>query len=127
LAAVANNFPAMPDMALAGLQYSVDIAGIGGASTTFPPGSLHLISTTFDTSVIDGVVQFDYTIFDQDTHEATMKQMLNGLCNVMAAGMGVTLATVQAAITVTRTWTYAATLAADSLTGCVMTDTMPYP
>jgi hypothetical protein len=124
---VANNFPAMPDMALAGLQYSVDIAGIGGVSTTFPPGELHLITTTFDTNVIDGVVQFDYTIFDQDAHEATMHQMLNGLCNVMAAGMGVSLATVQAAITITRTWMFAATLAAESLAGCQITDTMPYP
>jgi hypothetical protein len=123
---VANNFPAMPAMGLATLQYSVDIGGIGGASTTFPPGSLHLISTTFETVVTDGVMQFDYTIFDQDAHEATMRQMLNGLCNVMAGGMGVTLATVQAAITITRTWIFAPLDAANS-EGYQFSDTMTYP
>jgi hypothetical protein len=123
---VANNFPVMPDMGLATLQYSIDIAGIGGASTTFPPGSLHLITTTFETAVVDGVMQFNYAIFDQDVHEATMKQMLNGLCNVMAGGMGVTLGTVQAAITITRTWIYAALDAANP-GSYQFTDRMPYP
>ena len=123
---MANNFPAMPGMGLAALQYSIDIAGIGGASTTFPPGSLHLISTSFETVITDGVLQFDYTIFDQDAHEATMRQMLNGLCNVMAGGMGVTLATVQAAITITRTWIYAP-VDATKTAGYQFSDTMTYP
>jgi len=123
---VANNFPSLPDLRLAALQYSVDIAGVGGAAVTFPAGSLHLITTTFETGVTDGVLQFDYTIFDQGAHEATMKQMLNGLCGVMAAGMGITLAAVQAAITITRTWIFADSNASSSA-AFQMSDQMAYP
>jgi hypothetical protein len=123
---VGNNFPVLPDLRLSALQYSVDIAGIGGAAVTFPAGSLHLITTTFETGVVDGVLQFDYSTFDQGAHEAVMKQMLNGLCGVMASGMGITLGTVQAAITITRTWIFAA--ADPAVTEqFTMTDQMPYP
>lgn len=124
---MANNFPVMPDMQLAELQYAVEIGPISGATATFPAGSLHLVNVAFETDVVDGVIQFDYTRFDQDTHEATMTQMLNGLCSVMAQGpLGVGLDEVRSAITIRRTWIYAGTdPGADA--GYQFTDQMPYP
>jgi hypothetical protein len=125
---VANNFPAMPPMQVAGLQYAVQIATIGGVGSTMPPGTLNLISYTFATPDASGVLAFDYTAFDQDAHESQMHNLLNVLCGAMAGNLGQPLAVVQAAFRVARTWIYSAATQVDGqYPGYTMSDQMPYP
>jgi hypothetical protein len=125
---MANNFPVMPGMQLATLQYQVQIAEIGGATMTMPPGDLDLIYTTFGTNNGDGTQSFNYSLFDQDAHEANMKTLLNGLSAAMAANIGVPVPTVQAALTVQRTWIYSAPTQIDGQFPVYqVSDQMAYP
>lgn len=126
---MANHFPSAPSLALAELHYAVNITSITGVGgVVFPAGVLNLIYVSFVTGITGGMVTFDYTLFDQDANEATIATMLTTLATTMATGLGVTTATVQAAITVTRSWVFTPVVQATSPAQTyTTTDQMAYP
>jgi hypothetical protein len=126
---MANNFPVLPVLQVASLQYTVTIPGISGPVNSIPAGQMNLVNFEFETAPDgDGVLQFNYAGFDQDTHEAGVKQLLNGICTAMAANLGVSLATVQAALVVHRVWALVESAVTGGIyPGLTVTDVMTYP
>jgi hypothetical protein len=125
---VASHFPAIPAMSVANLQYRVHMTPVAGNSNSTPDQQLALVQFGFERVDGGGVVTFDYTGFDQDVYETGLHTMLNGICTSWAANVGATLATVQAAMTVERVWTFgSATTLAGSAPQYTLSDFMAYP
>lgn len=126
---MANNFPTLPALQVAALQYTVTIPGIAGPVNSIPAGQMNLVNFEFETAPdVDGILQFNYAGFDQDTHEAGVKTLLNGICSAMAANLGVSLATVQAPLVVHRVWALVdSVMAGGTYPGVTITDIMTYP
>jgi hypothetical protein len=126
---VANHFPAMPAMALAAVQYTIGVGGVSGALNSMPAGQLDLVNFAFMTGTDPtGTMQFDYSHFDQDVYETQLKAMLGQISTVMGGNLAVPAATVQAGLSVTRTWFFCSPI----LVGGVYpqastTDQMAYP
>jgi hypothetical protein len=119
---VANNFPSLPPMSVANVQYFIHMTPVSVGSSSTPQQAVALVNFGFER--VDpgtGNVTFDYSGFDQDTYEAGLKVMLGGICTQWAANLGTVKAVVQAAMTVERTWTF------NGSPGFVMSDFMAYP
>jgi hypothetical protein len=52
-------------------------------------------------------VAYDYSWFDQDTEETSIRSALDAICTTIATLLGVTMAEVQAVVTVRRQWSFA--------------------
>ncbi len=76
---MANHFPVIPSMDVANLQYFVHMTPVVGNSNSTPQQALSLVNFGFTREDGQGVITFDYTGFDQDTYEAGLKTMLNGI------------------------------------------------
>jgi hypothetical protein len=119
----------MPEMQVATLQYHVVMAPVAGPVNWIPGGEYPLINFQFEQAAgEDGTIPFDYSSFDQDTHETAMRALLNGICGAMAGNLGLDLAVVQAAVSVRRTWTMTGpTQVAGSYPSLDIGDFMSYP
>jgi hypothetical protein len=126
---VANNFPVMDAMQVAALQYSVVIEPLAGAVNWIAAAQYPLVSFQFSHDPGDGgPIVFDYTSFDQDTHETQTRALLTAICGAMAGNLGLDVASVQAAVTVQRVWTMTGTAPMmGAYPSCVVTDQMTYP
>jgi hypothetical protein len=121
-------------MAVASLQYNVEVAAVGGAGAgshnATVGGVMSMMNYGFETGTdVDGItILFDYSGFDQDTHEASVKTMLNAMCSSWAASLGVGLAVVQAGLTVNREWGFTGlTPIGGQYPSFTWTEQMPYP
>src|SRR6266496_2892797 len=85
---MANHFPVIPAMSVANLQYFVHMTPVAGNSNSTPQQALSLVNFGFTREDGGGVITFDYTGFDQDTYEAGLKTMLNGICSSWAGNVG---------------------------------------
>jgi hypothetical protein len=128
---VGNHFPAMPNMALAALQYTIVIGGITGPLNSMPAGQLDLVNFAFMTGIDGtGTMQFDYSTFDQDAHETQLKAMLTQIATIMGGNLAVSTATVQAGLSVTRTWFFCSPIqvgTSGTYPQASTTDQMAYP
>ena len=123
-----NHFPVIPAMNVANLQYKVHMTPVAGNSNSTPQQVLMLVQFGFERTDGGGVITFDFTAFDQDTYEAGLRTMLNGICTSWSVNVGATLAVVQAAMTVERVWTFgSASTLAGSAPQYTMSDFMAYP
>lgn len=89
---------------------------------------------TFDTGRTqnsDGTVTvtWDYSLYNKGATETALALRLDQICTPIAALLGLTLAQVQAAVTVKRVWTVTPNIqgAPASSGGTVLTSFMPYP
>jgi len=115
-------------MDVANLQYFVHMTPVAGNSNSTPQQVLSLVNFGFTREDGQGVITFDYSGFDQDAYEAGLKTMLNGICTSWAGNVGAALATVQAAMSVERRWTFgSASTLAGSAPQYTMSDTLAYP
>ncbi len=124
-----NNFPVMPELQLCAVEYAVSFVSLNGQFNSIPAGSLGLVNFGFQRGTdADGTILFDYSAFDQDTYEASLRGLLNQLSAVMAGNVGLPVANVRAGITVTRNWFfYTAGQLDGAYMACPMTDQMLYP
>jgi hypothetical protein len=106
------NHPPVPPVVT--LQYYVQLSALGQGLASVTPGAIEIIQFTF-------TPPGTYTGFDQDTAEAGITSMLNGMCAAWAAITGLTQAAVQAAVVVNRVWTFSAPA------GITWSDVMKYP
>src|SRR6266536_1381517 len=125
---MANHFPVVPSMNVANLQYFVHMTPVAGNSNSPPQQALSLVNFGFTREDGGGLITLDYTGFDQDTYEAGLKTMLNEICSSWACNVGTALATVQAAMSVERRWTFRSASTLDgSAPQYTMSDTLAYP
>jgi hypothetical protein len=106
---VANHFPAMSAMAVINVEYGIEVTSLTGNHNVTRAGSLAMVNYSFGRGTNpDGTVALDYSGFDQDAEEAAMAEVIQALAAAWAApgALGVDVATVLAAIAVTRTWTF---------------------
>jgi hypothetical protein len=80
----------------------------------------------YNTPVLSMVFAFDtpgsFGAFDQAAVESGFAQAITGVCQVLASMSGAALAGLQAQVTVTRSWNWAA-----GASGVTTADTMAYP
>ena len=125
---MANHFPSLVAPSVASLQYVVQMTSVAGPVNSVPSGTFNLVNWEFQQAPVAGILQFSYAGFDQDTYEASLKTQLTGMCTAMATNLGVSLATIQAAMTVMRVWAlYQPVLVGAAYPGVTVTDVMPYP
>lgn len=125
-----NNFPAVPtDLALQRIQYVIST----GADLSIQPTSLFYcgagVASQLNASLSGNGVTFTFATpgqlgtFDQTTIEAALASTVTSELTGIAAAMGVPLATVQAAVTIGRTWTWTDGGGFE----LIYSDTMTYP
>jgi len=116
-------------MQLANVQYMIVMTQVAGDNNSSSNQTLALVNFGFErTDPVTGAVTFSYAGFDQDTYETALHAMLNAICGTWAANLGVTVAAVQAGMTVNRQWTFGSADMLGSTSPTVqMTDTMTYP
>jgi len=109
-------------MFVANIQYIVHMTPVAAGASSTPQQDVALVNFGFER--VDpgtGEVTFDFSGFDQDTYEAKLRGLLNVICTQWAANIGTDRATVQAAMTVERAWTF------NGSPGYSMSEQMPYP
>lgn len=114
---MANSFP-IP--AVASIQYYVDLGALSEGIASVAAGRIQIIAFTFTPAG-------SYGTFDQGAVEAGIASMLNGMCAAWGAVTGLTTAAVQAAVTVTRVWTFANPVLGTAGPQFTLTDQMTYP
>jgi len=129
---VANNFPAVPSGLL---LTSVEYAASFGQASQATPAALSFTGTSIQFggafNALGGGSAVEYVFntpgtfgsFDQTTAEANIKTLMTNACQVLVTITGIPLATIQAAVSISRRWTW--TDAAGSR--AVFTDTLTYP
>jgi hypothetical protein len=115
---MSNHFPSA---VVSELIYLIDEPGLAGGLASLQAGEpLYLVSFQFASDA-------DWAAFDQDATEVTVATAVTALATMWSAQTGADLATVQASVTVSRQWTFAAPGFVTNNSSFNYTDAMTYP
>jgi hypothetical protein len=125
---MSNSFPVPPgDWQLSQVRYSAVLPAPElqpGAPLDFGAGVHGQLA--YNVPVLSVVFTFDvpgsFGTYDQGTVEAGLAQAVTGVCGVLASMSGAALADLQAQVTITRAWTWAA-----GTSSVATSDVMTYP